>query len=172
VIPDGESMRDRVILGDVVQPEQMRASDEDRERIAALLRDAHTEGRLTQDEFTERLESTYTATTYRDLDLLIGDLPIAGQRGQLTPSRKGPVSRPPTPSPLRQKTRKAVRKTLNGMWWIYAAVVAACVMIWLIVELTTSPGVPFWPAWVAGPWGLVLGFGELAYRRGEPPKQR
>ena len=53
----------------------MRASDADRERTATLLREHHAEGRLTGEEFHERLDAAYAAKTLGDLDALLVDLP-------------------------------------------------------------------------------------------------
>ena len=53
----------------------MRASDKDRDRTAALLREHHAEGRLTAEEFTERLDRVFAAKTFGDLDELLADLP-------------------------------------------------------------------------------------------------
>ncbi len=53
----------------------MRVSDEDRERTTLQLRQAFTEGRLTQPELEDRLELALTAKTYGDLLGLIADLP-------------------------------------------------------------------------------------------------
>jgi len=53
----------------------MRASDADRERTATLLREHHAEGRLTGEEFHERLDAAYAAKTLGDLDALLADLP-------------------------------------------------------------------------------------------------
>ncbi|MFI6941750.1 DUF1707 domain-containing protein [Streptomyces sp. NPDC050418] len=58
---------------------ELRASDADRERVAEVLRDALAEGRLDMEEFEERLEATYKARTYKDLEPLTRDLPDAGQ---------------------------------------------------------------------------------------------
>lgn len=56
----------------------LRASDADREHIAERLRNALTEGRLTQEEFEERLRAGFSAKTYGELDPLVADLPPAG----------------------------------------------------------------------------------------------
>ncbi|MFI1013259.1 DUF1707 domain-containing protein [Streptomyces sp. NPDC020965] len=56
----------------------MRASDSDRERIGELLRDAVAEGRLTMEEFEQRLEIAYQARTQGELEPLIRDLPATG----------------------------------------------------------------------------------------------
>lgn len=145
----------------------MRASDADRDRIAAILRDAHAEGRLSQDELMERLESTYAARTYRDLDQVVVDLPIARSQGQVARLRSKPVSAPaPTAQPMRQKTRRAARVALNVGWWIWGTAVAINVLIWFLVGVTAGFA-PFWPIWVAGPWGVVMLAGEVAYRHSQ-----
>jgi hypothetical protein len=53
----------------------MRASDDDRQRVAELLQ-RHTEvGRLSLDEFTERVGDVYRADTIGDLAVVTRDLP-------------------------------------------------------------------------------------------------
>ncbi|MBB5802499.1 hypothetical protein F4560_002267 [Saccharothrix ecbatanensis] len=54
----------------------LRASDTDREHIAARLRDAVGEGRLTLAEADERIAAAYTAVHHHDLALLTADLPV------------------------------------------------------------------------------------------------
>ncbi|WP_435880336.1 DUF1707 SHOCT-like domain-containing protein [Streptomyces nondiastaticus] len=56
----------------------MRASDAERERIAEALREAVAEGRLTMEEFEERLEAAYKARTHGELEPLVRDLPAPG----------------------------------------------------------------------------------------------
>ncbi len=52
-----------------------RASDADRDAVAERLRDAAGDGRLTIPELEERLEQTYAAKTYAELEPLTHDLP-------------------------------------------------------------------------------------------------
>jgi hypothetical protein len=54
----------------------VRASDADRERIVEQLRQHTADGRLTMDEFEERMTAAYAARTYRDLAELTRDLPV------------------------------------------------------------------------------------------------
>lgn len=56
---------------------KLRASDSDREHVADRLRTAVTEGRLTHDEFEDRLHDALSARTYGQLDPLLADLPAA-----------------------------------------------------------------------------------------------
>ena len=53
----------------------LRASHEDRERVAEQLRRAAADGRVDIDELEERLELAFAAKTYRDLQPLLADLP-------------------------------------------------------------------------------------------------
>src|ERR1051325_12234025 len=72
--------------------EDMRASDGDRSEIAERLKTALDEGRLDLTEYDERLQKTYQAKTYGELEGLLSDLP--GPRPAAT-SQGQPV--PPTP---------------------------------------------------------------------------
>jgi hypothetical protein len=70
----------------VSQPPALRASDADRDRTVALLREHAAEGRLTLEEFTERMSAAYAARTDVDLAELARDLPAV--RGVATPRRR------------------------------------------------------------------------------------
>ena len=58
-------------------PSRLRISDDDRHRVAEILREAAGEGRLDIDELDQRLEATYAARTYGDLVPITADLPAA-----------------------------------------------------------------------------------------------
>jgi hypothetical protein len=57
-----------------VNPEWL-AGSADRERAVGVLRAGFAEGRLTQDELTDRVGRAYAARTYRELWALTADLP-------------------------------------------------------------------------------------------------
>lgn len=59
------------------QPAPILASDAEREHAVALLQDAVAEGRLTLEEFSERVGLAHAARTDRDLSGLTRDLPAA-----------------------------------------------------------------------------------------------
>ena len=91
----------------------LRASDAERERVAAFLRDQSLEGRLTTDELDERVGRAYRAVTVGDLHELVVDLPGS------------PLWRPPRPSP------SAVRRSPN----LAPLAIAACGVLmapWLL----------------------------------------
>ncbi|MFD0025851.1 DUF1707 domain-containing protein [Streptomyces sp. NPDC058382] len=60
------------------EPDGIRASDADRDRIADILREAMAEGRLTADEHGERVDAVYRAKTVGELEPLVRDLPAPG----------------------------------------------------------------------------------------------
>jgi hypothetical protein len=66
----------------------IRASDAEREQAVARLRDASVEGRLTLEEFTERMTTAYDARTGAELEELVRDLPA-----HAAPERKPPARR-------------------------------------------------------------------------------
>jgi hypothetical protein len=55
-------------------PSDLRASDADRERVIAVLRDAVADGRLTHTEHEERVEGVYAARTLGELAAFTADL--------------------------------------------------------------------------------------------------
>src|ERR1700681_2743151 len=55
----------------------LRASDADRDRMVVLLREHAAQGRLTLEEFTERMSAAYLTRTNDELEELARDLPVA-----------------------------------------------------------------------------------------------
>jgi Domain of unknown function (DUF1707) len=53
----------------------IRVGDAEREAVAAQLRDHYADGRLTLDEMNERLDQTFAAKTYSELNAVTTDLP-------------------------------------------------------------------------------------------------
>ncbi|OOC56025.1 MULTISPECIES: DUF1707 SHOCT-like domain-containing protein [Nocardiopsis] len=61
-----------------MQPEHIRASDADRDKVAERLREALAEGRLSPVEHEERLDTLYRAKTVGELAPIVEDLPSPG----------------------------------------------------------------------------------------------
>ena len=78
----------------------LRASDADRERVAAVLRTAAGEGRIELAELDERLAAVYAARTYADLEPITRDLPAEGETPAL-----------PLPAPVIQRRTEIVERT-------------------------------------------------------------
>jgi hypothetical protein len=70
----------------------LRASDAEREQAVARLRDASVEGRLTLEEFTERMTTAYDARTHAELDVLVHDLPALAAPERQAPARRWVIS--------------------------------------------------------------------------------
>jgi hypothetical protein len=77
--------------------DRIRASDADRERIGARLREHYAEGRLTREELDERIAAALGAKTYGDLRGVMADLPEPG----MFPQPGWPVVAPPRPVMVR-----------------------------------------------------------------------
>jgi len=61
----------------------MRASTADRESAIEILKSGFTDGRLTQEEYEERVGQAYASRTYDDLTAITWDLPAPGQTASL-----------------------------------------------------------------------------------------
>ena len=59
----------------MTEPLHVRVSDQERERVAAELREHFAQGRLDTDELEERLARAYRARTVEELEALRLDLP-------------------------------------------------------------------------------------------------
>lgn len=62
-------------MSDTPEPPAILASDAERERSVSLLREAVGDGRLTLEEFSERVGQAQTARTDQELSMLARDLP-------------------------------------------------------------------------------------------------
>ena len=140
---------------------QLRVSDEDRDRTAALLREHHALGRLTPEEFSERLDKTFAAKTIGDIDPLLRDLP-AIDLYRLPDAR---LTRQP-----RQSQVQPVRRGSRGwraVWGAYATVNLICFVVWML----SGFGYP-WFLWVAGPWGALMAGTYLTLGPGRPSRRQ
>jgi len=110
---------------------QLRVSDEDRHRVAEVLRQAAGEGRIDIEELDQRLEATYRAKTYGDLVPLTVDLPSGAQAVPRMPV--GPVvgagSRFATSVAVMSETRR------SGRWVLEDGHTAVAVMGSVVLDL-------------------------------------
>ncbi|MBM9436647.1 DUF1707 and DUF4190 domain-containing protein [Streptomyces bryophytorum] len=73
----------------------MLAGDADRERAVNVLKDAFTEGRLTQPEYEDRVGRAYQSRTYGELDQVTADIPP-----RVVPPAFLPAAPPYMPMPM------------------------------------------------------------------------
>lgn len=111
---------------DAVGELELRASDLDRERAAAVLNRAVADGRLDWTEHGERLAGVYAAKTVAQLDPLLSDLPTDPQRGLSRPAFA--ALQPSSAGPLRVTLSKVRRTAEPNTWQRVRATLGAAVI--------------------------------------------
>jgi hypothetical protein len=106
----------------------IRASDQERESVVNVLRDAFTDGRLTLDEFEERTSAAYGAKTWTDLRELTADLPaepLFGTDLSHEPADPLPEAMPPATQPARRSHNRPFDRLLPVLFvWILISAAA------------------------------------------------
>jgi hypothetical protein len=128
----------------------LRASDADRDTTVARLREAHAEGRLTADEFEERVGAVLAARTMGELTALTADLPTPGRPVARTGDEAEAGRREGRPTEVERS-----HGSLRAAWGTWATAVLVSSVIWFVSGFSGGWH-HFWPVWVAGPWGAVL----------------
>ena len=120
----------------------IRASDVDREAVVTTLREAYTAGRLTLDEFDERMAAAYAGRTWGDLRALTADLPLQPVLGTDIPDRQpSSAAALPSHSPeLNQEPRPSVGPPRRSP---VAILIPIAVWTLLVVHGSVEPGVVF-----------------------------
>jgi hypothetical protein len=77
---------------------RIRASDADRDRVAAALQEHYAAGRLSAEEFDQRVDAAMAARTLDELDRLLADLPHVDTRQYQLPDAT--LRRPPSTGAL------------------------------------------------------------------------
>jgi len=138
---------------------RIRASDDDRERTVSLLREHHAAGRLTLDEFNERLDKAYAAKTLGELDELMSDLP-AIDLYRLPDASLPPHYRRQIPGSGSLQAAAAGRvprhhgrfsPAWRAAWGSWFTVTLLCFVVWGL-----SGAGYLWPLWIAAPWGAIM----------------
>ncbi|ADD40919.1 DUF1707 SHOCT-like domain-containing protein [Stackebrandtia nassauensis] len=133
-----------------------RAGDTDRQRVADRLRAALDEGRLELSEYDERLQQTYAAKTYADLDTLLADIPGVAP---VSASQVEPVAdKNPHRYDDREHRRRKRRNRDKSIKQTWSGVGGATIFftgLWAIQWIATGGSAPyFWPIWIFGFWAL------------------
>ena len=112
----------------------MRASDADREIVRVMLAEAYADGRLTREEYDDRLNTLYGSRTLGDLPALVTDL--------VPPD--GLPAAPATflPADLRTRGARKWRKDVEESLAAFLVPSIICTVIWI----TAASGGFFWPA--------------------------
>jgi len=150
--------------------QQMRASDRDRQQMVERLGRALEDGRLTMEDYVDRMEAAYRAATYGDLAPLCADLPAPSPVPAVPQTAAVPA--PPLAASGRVGYLAGLPAVLKVLWTIWLAAVSVNVIVWALVSGTGGHLAYPWPVWVAGPYGAALfavSAGVTAFRRGRPP---
>ena len=134
---------------------ELRASDAERERVVAFLREHALAGRLNDEELEERIGLAYAAVTVGDLERLIADLP-RGHRP--APRRQCASPSPPSPRP----DFKPVLMICGGLFLLLTV---GPIVIGLALGLLA---IVFSIGFLLGPFFLVALLIALATRRRRP----
>ena len=139
---------------------KIRASDEDRDRTMTLLREHHAAGRLTAEEFNDRVDKAFEAKTLGELDALMADLPaidlyrLPHASMQRRPGRPGADSL--GGALLQSQGDLAARGRFSPAWMAawgsWLSVSLLCLVLWVVAGASGFP----WPVCVAGPLGAIL----------------
>jgi hypothetical protein len=129
--------------------EDMRAGDGDRKAVADRLKAALDEGRIDLGEYDERLQRTYAAKTYGDLDGLLDDLPGT------TPVQQSQVQayQPPAP-PASEGVQPERDQHGNRLAWLAPGlgIFLVCTLIYLVTSIGSGGFHYFWPVWTLFPF--------------------
>jgi hypothetical protein len=131
----------------------LRASDAERERVVAFMREHALAGRLNDEELEERIGLAYAAVTVGDLERLIFDLP-RGHR---------PAPRQHGAPPQRRPDFKPVLMVCGA---VFLALTVGPIVLGLAVGLLA---LVFTLGFLLGPFFLVALLIVLATRRRRPP---
>jgi hypothetical protein len=127
---------------------EMRASDADRDKVAAALREHCAQGRIDVDELNDRLEGVYSARTLGDLESVTSDLPEEDLYELPVPSWR-------SSTPARARGGELYQSSMRAGWATYAGVNLVCFVVWFLVAVSSGAWYPWW-IWVAGPWGALM----------------
>jgi hypothetical protein len=137
---------------------RIRASDADRDRATALLREHHAAGRLTAEEFHERMDKALDAKTLGEIDELMADLPAIDlyQLPAASLRRTPPGTRPSlVPTDRHGETSPATFPPGTAALAAWAGVTLVLGAVWVAVAVITGVWFPWW-ALIAIPWFWVL----------------
>lgn len=116
----------------MVSDHTIRASDQDRDVVVTALREAYTAGRLTLEEFDERMTAAYGSRTWGELRKLTEDLPAQPILGADVPGRLMPAPSLPAHPPRNNGLipQPSQRRHRPGFFPLVA--------LWIVLALATQ----------------------------------
>ena len=111
----------------------MRASDADREIVRAMLAEAYADGRLTREEYDDRLNTLYGSRTLGEVPSLVTDL--------VPPDGPPTAPAPPLPADPRTRGARRWRRDVEESFVAFLVPSIICTVIWIAI----NGGGFFWP---------------------------
>jgi hypothetical protein len=138
--------------------ETLRAADIDRQKIAEQLKAALDEGRLSLHEYDDRVREAYGAATYKELLVLVNDLPKPG------------LSAEEVRAEARRKARR-MPPAIMVLWTIWSALAAVNLVVFGILVATVDSDIYPWPIWLLVP-AAALGVATMGTQTIRKQQQR
>jgi hypothetical protein len=110
----------------------IRASDQDRDVVVTALREAYTAGRLTFEEFDERMTVAYASKTWGELRTLTEDLPAQPILGADVPGRPMPAPALPAHPPRNNRLIPPPSQSRHRPGFL------PLVALWIVLALATQ----------------------------------
>jgi hypothetical protein len=145
---------------------QIRASDQDRDAVVTTLRDAYTAGRLTLEEFDERMTAAYASRTWGELRKLTDDLPAQPILGADVPGRTVAAPELPAPElPAQAPRLTEVMPPLGQQRRRGGPPFVPLVALWIVLAFAAEAPNTFVPALILIMVVLFLAFARRSRRR-------
>ncbi len=163
----------------------MRIGDRERDAAVSKLQDFHAEGRLSVEEFEERMASALTAKTAADLSKLFTDLP-GGQPSHYGPDPENPYANtpyqagyqappvyPPTyqpsaqyvvPTPYQPAPTPALERPWYAQWWM----ILVAVGLTMVTDGALGALVPLIAIWI---WAIYPSLAHSRQTPSYPPRE-
>ena len=136
--PRHDSQRDSLRPADVRDGSLLRVSDDDRHKVAEVLRAAAGDGRIDLEELDERLEATYQAKTYGELVPITADLPVDGAP-HLPSTPRSPAPAPVGAAPRYSSSIAVMSETRRvGSWAVQDGHTAFALMGSVVLDLRSA----------------------------------
>lgn len=116
----------------------VRIGDAEREKVAASLREHYAHGRLTLDEFQQRLDAVFAAKTDTDLARITADLPHTNPYAAPWPPSQ-PFSTPAASYPMGPGRSRGYRQRGSRPYSYIGVWLALCVLAALLIVSFSWP---------------------------------
>ena len=125
----------------------LRIGDRERDAVAAELQEHYAHGRLTLEEFNQRLDDVFAAKTQSELSRITSDLPHVRSGGAPLPASRSGSAQPTigwSGDWTGQDWSRSRRGRRRGSLALFSTLIAALASLLIVVDLL--PGLRFFPS--------------------------